>query len=326
MTDNQDPESVAHRIELEARDWVVRLTSGKVNESDLDSFHAWRNCHPEHRAAFERERLFWRQLEALPVEAPPTPAAKQQPVLGRRGLLVGGAALAATGLMLAPRLHRWWISDFVAPVGEQMTLSLPDGSSAYLNSGSALRVAYGPDLRLVALTSGEAEFSVKPAKDGLPFRLAMLGGNTDMFVGRFVARIEDNSATISISEEHAEVFGPAEERAQAADFPDAVRISKNQQTTYSLGEVPTTPIGADMELTLAWRQQKIIFEGKAFSGAIEEIGRYLREPVFLRPGIDRNLPVSGIFSTRAPIAALEALAKTQALTVRRIPGVAILVT
>lgn len=317
----------AHHIDLDARDWIVRLTSGDVTEADLDAFRQWRDCRPEHRAAFERESLFWHQLQAVaaPAFAAPVSIARRSPAFGRRHLIAGGAAIAATALVSAPRLYQWWSTDFTAPVGEQARLALPDGSTALLNSGGALRLEYGPDMRLAVLTAGEAEFSVVAAPGAPPFRLAVLGGNTQTDAGRFSARIEEDQATITLAEKDALVFGPAGEKASVSDFPDAIRISPNQQTTYRVGSAPGMPSTADMELALAWQKHKIIFEGKPFSGAIAEVGRYLSEPVILRPGIDRTVPVSGVFSTRSPLSALKALAKTQALAVRRLPGIAILI-
>jgi transmembrane sensor len=246
-------------------------------------------------------------------------------LIGRRPFLAGGLAAGAASVLLAPRVYEWWMTDFAAPVGQQASLVLPDGSKAVLNSGSTLRVAYGPDLRLVVLTGGDAEFFVERDQLNVPFRLSMLGGNTDMHSGRLSARIDEHGATIAIVEEEASLFGPAGERAAAADFPNAMRLLRNQQSTYRAGDAPGAPVRADLEVALAWRQNKVIFEAKPFAAAIAELGRYVSEPVVLRPGIDRDLPVSGIFSTKEPIVALRTLARTQLLTVRQVPGLAIIV-
>lgn len=50
---------------LDARDWIVRLTSGNVSDAELNRFKAWRERSPHHRLAFERERAFWQQLQGL---------------------------------------------------------------------------------------------------------------------------------------------------------------------------------------------------------------------------------------------------------------------
>jgi transmembrane sensor len=328
MMDDEHRDAEPHRIALDARDWLVRLTSGHVSDAELAAFHAWRDCRPEHRDAFERERIFWQQLQS--VSLPASVSAPRQVLrrpLGRRTFLAGGAAAAAaaTGLMAGPRAYRQWMADFAAPIGEQAQLELPDGSGATLNSGSSLRVLYGPDLRLVALTEGEAEFSVRAAPDLAPFRLAMLGGNTQTDGGRFSARIDGSTATVTVSDHEAVVFGPADARAPIGNYGNRVRIGRNQQTTYRDGGVPQAPAEADMELVLAWRENRIVLEGTAFSAAVREVGRYLGEPVLLRPGLNPDLPVSGVFSTREPFAALAALARTQGASVRRIPGIAIIV-
>ncbi|HWU65149.1 MAG TPA: DUF4880 domain-containing protein [Ensifer sp.] len=327
MMNEDNPQAEPHRIALDARDWLVRLTSGNVSDSELEAFRAWRDCRPEHGAAFERERVFWQQLQSVSgahAKAPPVQVPRS---LGRRAFLAGGAAtaVAASGVLLAPRAYRWWTADFVAPIGEQATLPLPDGSSAVLNSGSTLRVLYAPDLRLVALTEGEAEFNVRADPTLAPFRLAMLAGNTQTDGGRFSARIDEGVATITVSDRHVLVFGPANERAPLSDYPDHVLIEQNQQTTYRDGAAPQAPVAADMEMVLAWRQNRIILEATPFAQAIREVARYVREPVLLRPGLDSNLPVSAVFSTREPLSALSALARTQGAGMRRVPGIAILI-
>lgn len=49
---------IDRRIALDARDWIVRLTSGNVSDVDLQRFKAWRDRSPDHKRAFERERVF----------------------------------------------------------------------------------------------------------------------------------------------------------------------------------------------------------------------------------------------------------------------------
>ncbi|WP_341643235.1 DUF4880 domain-containing protein [Thauera sp. SDU_THAU2] len=103
------------RIALDARDWIVRLTSGHASEADLQRFRAWRDDAPEHRRAFERERLFWRQLQALDgtLDVVPPHRVARQPAIGRRAFLIGGGAAAAAAVAAItvtgrprPRLRR----------------------------------------------------------------------------------------------------------------------------------------------------------------------------------------------------------------------------
>ena len=61
------------------------------------------------------------------------------------------------------------------------------------------------------------------------------------------------------------------------------------------------------------------------AAAVAELGRYVPERIVLGPAVASDLPVSAIFSTREALSAVQALAKTQGLTARRIPGVAIII-
>ncbi len=322
-TDHDRPEN--HRAALDARDWLVRLTSGSLSAAELEQFKLWRDCRPEHRAAFEHERRFWNQLDRLAQPAG-TIAQMQTSGMTRRALIGGGAALAAAsaGFVAAPRVSLWWQADFIVPAGSQREVPLPDGTIAAVNTGGALKVDFRAGLRLVHLLRGEAEFRIPPAADGSPFRIAAGGGNTDMPDGHLTIGYAEDLTTVAVIAGHAAVYSPLAPDETALSQRPRVDLAPSQQTSYLSGANPGQPGAADLEMLLAWRQGKIIFEGKPFAAAISDIGRYVAEPVVLRPGIDRELAVSGIFSTAQPLAALQSLAKTQALSVRRIPGVAII--
>jgi transmembrane sensor len=105
-----------------------------------------------------------------------------------------------------------------------------------------------------------------------------------------------------------------------------VELVASEQTSYVAGERPSPASAVDTEIAMAWRTGRVIFERRPFSAAIAELGRYLPERIVLGPGIRPNVPVSAIFSTREAFDAVRALAKTQGLVVRRVPGLMIFIT
>lgn len=325
MTDADHDQPDNNRAAADARDWLVRLTSGSLSAAELEQFKAWRDCRPEHRVAFEHERRFWNQLDHLAQPSRNT-ARPQTSQITRRSLIGGGAAIAAAsaGFIAAPRLSLWWEADFIVPAGSQREVTLPDGTIAAVNTGGALKVDFTAGLRLVHLLRGEVEFRIPPAADGSRFRVAAGGGNTDMPDGHLTIGNAENLTTVAVIDGHAAVYSPLAPNETILEHKPHVALVPSQKTTYLLGADPAPPDAADLEMLLAWRQGKIIFEGKPFAAAISDIGRYVSEPVILRPGVDRDLAVSGIFLTAQPLAALQSLARTQALSVRRIPGVAII--
>lgn len=317
---------INRRIALDARDWIVRLTSGNVSDVELQRFKAWRDHSPDHRQAFERERTFWQQLQVLDGKSDGMPPFRpSQPtrriLIGRRGFLIGGGAAAtATAAVIAmPRLKLLWSADFTTAVGEQAEFPLPDGSLATLNTDSAIAVDFTQGLRLVRLLKGEAEFTVHPNPDSL-FRVATLGGNSDALGTTFAVKAIEGVATITVREGHVRVAGPAGIEASR------VELVANEQTSYVSGEWPLPATSVDTNVVMAWRNGRVIFEGRPFSAAIAELGRYVPERIVFGPGASPDVPVSAIFSTRDALDAVQALAKTQGLVARRIPGVMILIT
>lgn len=287
------------RIAQEARDWIVRLSSGAAGAEDLAQFHAWRGRSPAHAAVFARERAFWRDLEAL---APPRRGVNRRQVLAAGGGLLAAGVAAA---IIVPRIPVWG-ADLHTDVGEMAGFVLPDGSSATLNTGSALDL--GPALRQVSLLNGEAEFRVLPQAE--PFRVSAGGGGCETLGGVFTVRLDAGRTVVSVAEGQVQVaaqtLGPAEE------------------TSYAPGQPARPPVQIDRELAFAWREGRIIFEGRPMGQALDELGRYIPERVVLGPRGDAAMPVSAVFSTREARAAVRALARTQRLSARRIPGVAIL--
>lgn len=311
------------RIAKDARDWVVRLASGTATEADLAAFRAWRAASPAHDGAFARERAFWRQLQALAPEAPL--AASRPRGIGRRAILGGGAALAAgvAGVVLAPRLALLWRADHRTGIGEQARVPLPDGSVVLLNTDSAIALGFRPGRRLVTLLQGEALFEAR-RNAAAPFRVAALGGNTETEGAVFAVRAVEAEATVTVAEGRAGVFGPV---AAEAPMPPvgAIDLVAGQQAWYREGSAPGRAAPVDLGAALAWRAGRIVFDRKPFAEAVAELGRYVPERVVLADSGRAAEPVGGVFSIREAQAALSALAETQGLPLRRVPGVVIII-
>ncbi|WP_454818779.1 FecR family protein [Labrys neptuniae] len=332
MDEHLHSKDIERRIGLDARDWIVRLTSGNVSDADLQRFKAWRDQSPDHKLAFERERSFWQQLQGIdaggggmPSQAALQPSSRA--LMGRRTFILGSAVTAAGAVCLVavPRLQVWWSADFTTAVGDQAEFTLPDGSVATLNTDSAVSIGYRPGLRLIELLKGEAEFKIAPDRSSV-FRVAALDGNSSTRAGRFSVGILDDVATVTAAEGRVDVAGPASSTAPDDLGVMSVEVAANEQTLYARGEAPRPAQSADAQTVLAWRKGRIIFEGRPFSRAMAELGRYVPERIVMRPGIDPAVPVSAVFSTADAFAAVQALAKTQGLSVRRIPGVLLLIS
>lgn len=331
MDDSDKRFDTDRKIALDARDWIVRLASGNVGDAELQRFKAWRDRSPDHKRAFELERVFWQQLQILDGESdgmPPfrPPRQPRRGVIARRGFLIGGAAAAAAAATIAlPRLETYLEADFSTAVSEQAEFRLPDGSAAMLNTDSAIALDFTPRLRLVRLLKGEAEFEVRPDPDS-PFRVAALGGNSDALGTTFSVTVLEDTATITVRDGHVCVAGPADPTDLDGTAAGRIGLVAGEQTSYVAGERPSPASTVDTDVVMAWRSGRVIFEGRPFSAAVAELGRYLPERIVLGPRARPDVPVSAIFTTANALDAVRALAKTQGLAARRIPGVMIVIT
>ena len=311
------------KLAREARDWVVRLASGEVQAADLQVFHRWKGQSDTHARAFEQERAFWQQLGAL---APggeraqdrvlPLQPARAAPLIGRRGFIAGGiAAGAAVWALDVP--HKWqdWTSDLHTGFGEMAGMTLPDGSVATLNTDSAIALDFQAGRRRVQLLRGEAEFRV-PDDNGPHLSVAALEGITEARGSVFSVGIEAGQARVTVSQGAVRVIAAG----------DRLELGPSDQAVYQNGTRLADLGQVDPEVAFAWREGRIIFDGKRFDLAMQELARYVPEKVVMGPGINAAMPVSAIFSTSAAHDAITALALTQGLSVRRVPQVMILVS
>lgn len=136
---------------------------------------------------------------------------------------------------------------------------LPDGSLASLNTDSAIAVDFTPQLRLVTLLKGEAEFKVRPDPSSL-FRVAALGGNSDALGTTFSARAIEGIATITVREGHVRVAGPAVPTDFNQMAAGSVELVASQQTSYAAGQQPLPASAVDTDIVMAWRNGRVIFE------------------------------------------------------------------
>ncbi len=328
MREPQAP-AVSDRARKEARDWVVRLSSGGVSDTELAQFKAWQAAASDHARAFAQERLFWGELGSLDAgraSAAEGTAARPR-LVSRRAALAGGGALAASiaGVMVAPRIKLLWEADYRTAVGEQRRVTLPDGAVATLNTDSAIALDYRPDLRLIHLLRGEAFFEARP-QGGRGLRVAAFGGVTSLSEAACAVRLNDAEAVITVASGQVEVFCPAAAAAMTLDPAAMVAVRAAQATSYMRGQAPAPATAVDTQTALAWRSGRIIFDGRTFARALSDLERYVPERIVLTDRSHAGDLVSGIFSVHEAEAAIEALAQTQNLTVRRIPGVMIVIS
>lgn len=311
-----------------ARDWLVRMTSGEPTEEESRRFESWLAQSPSHRKAYEKERLFWQRLGHLKASSGPhtwTPASRsgappdiERAAKGRssgrarRTFAAAGLTAACLSLFL---LSGDWLSaavlaDHRTVQGELLSIDLSDGSTAHLDTDTALAVTFNAAERRIALLRGEALFEVAPDPQR-PFRVELAGGVIEAIGTTFVVRHDGDAANIAVLEGQVRVVSPAAADGEAA----AILARQGERTRFAKDDPPSPPETFDLRRAAAWRQGVILIDGLPLDRALAELDRYRPGRILLMDEGDHYRPVSGAFDLQNVDAAVAGLAATHGLSV-----------
>lgn len=324
-------------LSREARRWVVRLASGEMTESEARRFQKWLYADPKHRDAFRRERRLWQEMEALqgafaagmrdqPVSGSslpsPQPANEREerlPAIQRKKTFAVFRWVAACFALfvLWAQFGSVWIADHRTAEGELRKVELPDGSTAHLNTATAMNVRYENGARHIELLQGEALFDVR-RDTSRPFRVTTPNGVVEVLGTRFgVAHSKENLKVTVLSGEVA-VYAPSQQALSVAKNPQAVRLTAGQAVDYRAGSPSLRVRNVNIHASLPWVRGSIVIDEMPFAEAIEKLDSYYPGRVLILHEHVLKQPVSGLFHVGQAESAILALASTQGLRATRI--------
>ena len=312
------------RLSRKARDWVALLASGECSQQDITRLRAWLARKPEHRSAFDRQRSLWNALggaRELVLSARPDLLDAPAPARGRRpwwrlaawqGGGLGMAVLAAC--VIAPPV--WIALQADVRTGSQpREIALEDGSRVMVDAASAIAVDYSPTHRRVTLLQGRAWFQVvhqaRPFQvDAGSARVVDVGTAFAMerSAGGVLTEVAEGEVDLS-----ATAAGSTPLRMRAGD---AALVRANGLVQHLEAQPP--------ENAGAWRRGEILITGLDAEAAIARIAPYHAGPVWTLGNLGDE-QVTAVFHTQQPDQAINAVAQQLGLTVRRLPGNALLV-
>lgn len=275
-------------MEDRACQWIARLQADDASEADRQEFALWLAANPAHRQAMDAMLGLWEDLEILkhrPDVAGPVP---------RRRWLATGLALAASlvvAVLLSPGLGLGPGSEeFRTRLGEQMAVTLPDGSSVKLNTDSRLSVYYSESERKLTLARGEAFFEVAHDADR-PFLVT--AGNTEV-------RALGTAFNILLSGERSEItVTEGVVRVTELNAPDTrpaqtELLYSEQRLTGTSGGLGNT-VTVDSGNLLAWRDGKLVAIDMPLGELVSELSRYHPNNIFIAEPDLTQTTVSGVF-------------------------------
>ncbi len=320
----------------EALRWFVVLKDRSASEADHAAFNRWLQDDPRHVAAWRQAQRTWMRvgkigpafansapaaisLGASAVAATPPPLAatpamrptvsRPAPV-SRRRLFYAAVAVTALAVPTALALSRPGVfADQHTTVGERRTVSLPDGSTVELAGASALSVDFTGKARRLVLHAGEAFFDVASDAER-PFVVEAAGGSVRTPSAAFDIKIVDDTVTTAVARGAVEV--------SLTGLPPA-NVGEGQQVRY--GERQIGPVReADLGQVQAWRHDRLVFQDTSLGDAIADIERYRGGHIVVTDSSLRALPVTAAFDVRQADAALDTIAQTLPIRVRRLTG------
>ncbi|MEM9495416.1 MAG: FecR domain-containing protein [Pseudomonadota bacterium] len=338
-TDNKsapDPKGQADPVDDAAQDWFLLLSSPEATQEDRRRFDAWRASDRRHASAYEELTALWSDVEALkPVfasavvhEGAPAPRRASPPVrprlrssLGRLRALApppAWAGLAAASLALVffagPNVAVSLQADYRTAAGEQVRAELPDGSIAWLNTDTAIDIRYDGQNRDVRLLRGEAQFDVvkNPAR---PFSVMAAGGRATALGTIYRVRLDDDRATVSVSEGRVAVRSPVSSPDETG-FGGA-ELAAGEAVTFIKGAPPGAIEGAARSDT-AWRRGFVAIDDMTLAEAFAEIDRYLPGKIVLLADVSGGERITARLAIDDLDQGLGALVEAQGLTLTRV--------
>ncbi|GHF22316.1 sensor [Kordiimonas sediminis] len=299
--DNIIPLPMTDRIEEQAAIWVMRLAEGEILDTDAE-LHEWLGESPQHRDAFERLNGFWDGLDFVTglndfAESDVAKASIRQARMAHRfgflrPVLTGAVAASVVlafisfGVQLFDQWQSPYQGNYHTAIGEQQTVSLPDGSTVILNTDSVIDVDFTDTARRITLVRGEAYFDVAPDKKK-PFSVETSKGSVTAVGTAFSVKLVTEKLNVVVTEGRVALQAqtpeptlvaetvPAGEPSQEKRRASSMEVTAGQTATIDQGIEEVSIIQPDaLEKALDWQDGELSFRGETLEQVIEEIGRY----------------------------------------------------
>ncbi|MCQ2030353.1 FecR domain-containing protein [Stutzerimonas zhaodongensis] len=290
-----------------AAQWFAVLQSESVTDDDRQAWRCWVEV-PEHARAWQRVEQISGRFEPIardPFGHQASALLQHQPsrrrALKALSVLLGGGVLTLAG-GAAP--WRSWTADQRTAVGEVRDWHLPDGSQLWLNTDSAVDVAFETGVRNIALYRGELLIQAVDEQRPVVLRTAE-GSLKTRNAAHFSVMQRDGATQLSVFEGTVEVR-PTTGRPRIA--------VQGQQVGFDSRDVQLDrPAQAGRQ---AWTTGVLLADNLRLDDFVAELSRYRPGYLGCDPRI-AGLRVVGAYPLADTERVLDVLASTLGLRVNR---------
>ena len=309
-------------LRLKASAWFLDIHDVEDPSPELlQAWMQWMEASADHRRAFMAVERIWRDSAACTQPVALYPAAadgydgsisvsewreRQAEVRSKRlssstmrwkhpksrfiGVLA--ATLAAIAIYLgAIRTPPGAANSFTTRAGEQMQVTLPDGSQVSLGAKSTLNVAYVAASRDVRLETGEAFFTVK--KDASrPFRVHVLAGVLTAVGTAFDVRTTENRVRVAVTDGIVQINGASTALGAGplsvgavGPAPSATRLKPGEAMSFV--SAPGHPLESapvmhvDPAEQTRWREGWLVYRDESLRDVLADVSRYVNKDIIV---------------------------------------------
>jgi transmembrane sensor len=297
-------------VEAEAAEWVVKLERG-CSAEDLACFREWQDRSPANREAGQRLTALWSQFDLLARYAAQPPAVEEKaprrflPIFASGGVPLWRTVGVVAAILIVVICRTAYFSRpqpvvtttiYQASIGSQQEVTLPDGTSVTLNSGSQIEVAYSGTYRDVRLRRGEAYFEVAHT-DSRPFTV-LVGDRKVHDIGtEFDVCADHRAVEVIVAKGAVELLAPPSSNAAPGERLGVVQAGQRAAFDHRL-EYLQSMSAADINRKLAWRDGILIYAGEPLSHVVEDVSRYSDIHIMIADPALKDIPVGGYFEIR----------------------------
>ena len=306
------PTSAQSQRDQQALQWFVRLRDTPVPKATQLEFDNWCAAHPKNARSYQKIAAFWQSpaftQAVLRDEKRLSPARFARKRRYFPALAMAASVLLVTGLFFYSGFVQRLTADSYTTVGEQREVVFADGSSALLDTDTAIAVDYNAQTRVVKLLSGRAFFQVRHNSQQ-PF-------------------------IVLTEQESVRVVGTRFSVETASDLPLQVQQGivkyenkRGEQLTVTAGKQVSTATDTPKVLNterpqeaFTWTQGRLVFRNQRLADVIAQVDRYQPGIIVINNSDLANRRVTGNYKLNAPLQIVDSLAQITGASVSQLSG------
>jgi transmembrane sensor len=326
----------------EASEWVVRLHEADRLTEDRKRFVRWLKRSPMNVDEFLQTEADWLALEdidaAHAIDVGALLSAPEENVVpfsgndvaatmkksGRRFFVPAGLAAAMVLAAVLLVVQHAAPATYTTALGEQRTVVLDDGSIVELNTQSRIRVRATDEYRDIDLLDGEVLFSVA-TDPNRPFRVFSDSVEVRAVGTQFNVYRQPAQTVVTVLEGNVEVR--TRSARDSRSLRDGTRESDTGIVDLAAGDrvvaqpsAITRSIVANPELTVAWRERRLVFENEPLADVAAEFNRYNSQRIVIDDSALAGRRINGVFNADRPEAIVQFLVRNNDAEIVEQPG------